>query len=128
MELPLKRIALCMPAIDETRLYPGAGLQRGILSRADIQNIKMSLEAAIRVEVTEVDLDQACIANGKVYVGDDCISAYDLVFWYYRWVNPPQDIHRWDWTVLSALALSTRVLPNPLGHCAASTRSHPIRC
>lgn len=57
-----------------------------------------------------LDIRNAVVKNGKVFVDDVCVSDFDLFFWYFL---PAYETGSFDITVLKTLARHTTVVPDP---------------
>lgn len=106
------RIGLIVPPRDPSaRVVSGSG----IVDAQTVSDLTGQLGQDPRIDsVTPVSLEHAFVKNGKVYVGDLCLSDFDMVFWLY-YVGD----NAFAWDVLHILSQQTRVIPNP----AASYRT-----
>lgn len=84
-----------------------------LLSKKVVTKLYALLDATDEITYTpDLDLRQAIIENGKVYVGDVCLSDLDLFFWYYL---PHYKPSSFEFKVLDTLKKQTIVVPDPDG-------------
>ena len=113
------RIGLAAPAKN-----PALGNVKGngFLPQAVHDEFIALLKADSRIsDIVSCDFASCHVANGKVYQGDECLSDLDLVFWFqYTDSNPAS----YSNIILSTLARTTRVIPDPAPLAVARDKFH----
>lgn len=103
-----KTIGLIVPPRDEQQ---AVSFGNGMMPHDELEHFITKLkQSGFSDVIRELDINKFYVKNGRVYEGDLCISDLDMVFWFYC-LSPTSS--RWDLLMLSTLAQTTSVLPNP---------------
>lgn len=104
-----KKIALCAPPRDDS----GFRSYQGIFPPEVLKEFTGLLRAAPGIDfIGQIDLRQAYTQNGHAYIGKQCLSDLDMLFWFYIL---PLGNQEFDLQLLKTIASHTRVLPSPHG-------------
>ena len=104
-----KRIAVVLPPRHPSNnILEGSGLLHDDVKARLLH--ELNSHSAIS-QVVSCDLGNAYVKDGKVYEGETCLSDFDLVHWYFATHRP----NSWHVLMLTTLAKTTKVVPNPFG-------------